>query len=142
MYKKIILIILLSLCLMSCSEKDLLESDLNKLKEEKTILLNDIQDLKNEKELLNKQVVDIKIEQNTAKYIITIQIGQDHPWYDLENNIKDSMNQIELTLPVSKDFYNSVDIGTILNNDFRTGSFIMSGSIGNWDIKVINKEIQ
>lgn len=75
-------------------------------------------------------------------YIVTINIAQEHPVWDMENNIKDSMNDVDIDIPVNKEFYDSVEVGTVLNDSFRTGSFIISGSIGSWNIKVTDKKIE
>ena len=49
---------------------------------------------------------------------------------------------IERFISVDKDYYDSVNIGDTITDDFRMGSLIMKGSFGNWDITVENKEIQ
>ena len=52
------------------------------------------------------------------------------------------MNALEIPLPVDKEFYDSVDKGTVIDDSFRSGSFWMKGSIGNWEISVIDKYIE
>ena len=55
--------------------------------------------------------------------------------------ITDDANSTEITFPTTKTFYDSVHVGQIINNEFRSGSFWMKGSIGNWNITVSNKQI-
>ena len=51
------------------------------------------------------------------------------------------MNDIDIQLPVDKEFYESVEIGSVINDSFRMGSFVMNGSFGNWKIKITDKRI-
>ena len=60
----------------------------------------------------------------------------------LLDDLKDAMNDVDITIPVSKEFYDSVSRGTVLDDSFRMGSFIWKGSIGNWKITVSDKYIQ
>ena len=91
---------------------------------------------------LSEMVIEEKIEHGVEKYIVTFEIKQAHPVWDFENNIKDSMNATTIEVAVDKDYYNAVEIGTVINDDFRMGSLVMSGSYGSWDIKIKNKEIR
>lgn len=137
--KKMLLVIPLALVmLVGCSskvEKQQLEKDIVALKVEKNKLEKSLSDLEN-------LVVKEKIAKGVEKYVITIDIRQSHPFYDFENNIKDSMNAIDIKIPVEKEFYDSVDKGTIINDDFRMGSFVIGGSVGSWDVKISDKEIK
>lgn len=75
------------------------------------------------------------------QYVVTLEIKQSHFTLDPFEVLKDNMNAIELPILVSKEYYEAVEVGTVLDNSFRVGSFIMNGSIGNWNITVIKKEI-
>ena len=75
-------------------------------------------------------------------YIVAIQIAQTHFSLDLEDILKDEINKITIEVPVDKSYYDSVYIGEKINDDFRIGSFIMNGSIGNWSVKIIDKRIE
>ena len=105
-------------------------------------LKDEISELENQRDLLKSEIVDIKVENGTAKYIVTFNIKQNHFTLDLSEHMKDEMNDISIQIPVDKDYYDSVDIGDTITDDFRMGSLIMKGSFGNWDITVENKEIQ
>ena len=102
----------------------------------------EISELENQRDLLKSEIVDIKVENGTAKYIVTFNIKQNHFTLDLSEHMKDEMNDISIQIPVDKDYYDSVNIGDTITDDFRMGSLIMKGSFGNWDITVENKEIQ
>lgn len=52
------------------------------------------------------------------------------------------MNAITIQIPVDKDYYNQINIGDTIADDFRMGSLVMSGSYGSWNITVQNKEIK
>ena len=112
------------------------------LNEEIDGLKVEISELENQRDLLKSEIVDIKIENGTAKYIVTFNIKQNHFTLDLSEHMKDEMNDISIQIPVDKDYYDSVNIGDTITDDFRMGSLIMKGSFGNWDITVENKEIQ
>ena len=105
-------------------------------------LKDEISELENQRDLLKSEIVDIKVENGTAKYIVTFNIKQNHFTSDLSEHMKDEMNDISIQIPVDKDYYDSVNIGDTITDDFRMGSLIMKGSFGNWDIIVENKEIQ
>ena len=112
------------------------------LNEEIDGLKVEISELENQRDLLKSEIVDIKVENGTAKYIVTFNIKQNHFTLDLSEHMKDEMNDISIQIPVDKDYYDSVNIGDTIADDFRMGSLIMKGSFGNWDITVENKEIQ
>ena len=105
-------------------------------------LQNQIDDLNHQKDKLETEVVDKKIENGTAVYVVTINVAQSHPFWDIGSNIKDDMNDVDIDIPVSKEFYDSVNVGTVLDDSFRMGSFIMSGSYGSWDITVSDKKVE
>lgn len=82
---------------------------------------------------------EIEIAPGETKYFITLNISQSHFTLDLKQHFKDAMNDVDIEIMVDKDYYDSFEIGDSVNDDFRWGSFISSGSIGNWDITVSNK---
>lgn len=132
----IFLIISLVFCLSGCSENP------EVLEERISVLKTQINDLEIEKQKLETSVEKIKVEKGIAKYIVTIEIKQEHHALDFENNIKDEMNAITIDIPVDKEYYDGVSIGTVIDNSFRTGSMVVSGSFGKWKITVKDKKIQ
>ena len=140
MKKKILALLLvggmMATMLTGCGDnREYLNAEIDGLKDE-------ISELENQRDLLKSEIVDIKVENGTAKYIVTFNIKQNHLTLDLSEHMKDEMNDISIQIPVDKDYYDSVNIGDTITDDFRMGSLIMKGSFGNWDITVENKEIQ
>ena len=74
-------------------------------------------------------------------YVIELEISQSHFSLDLEEHMKDYMNTITIPIQVSEEYYYSVEIGNILDDEFRIGSYVFKGSIGSWQIKVVDKKI-
>lgn len=111
-------------------------------KQEQIALQQEITELKAEKERLSQEVINTKIEKGVEKYVITLDIRQSHFTLDIGQHMKDEMNAIELQLPVDKEYYDSLEEGQVLDDTFRMGSFLLTGSYGSWDIKVIKKEIK
>lgn len=116
---------------------------------ERDALIEQIDSLKTEKAELESTVAELKdmataekIRTGTEVYVVVINISQSHFTLDLEEHMKDVMNDVDITIPVSKEFYDSVNKGTVIDDSFRMGSFIARGSIGNWDIIVKDKYIQ
>ena len=83
-----------------------------------------------------------QVSNNGYYYIVTIEIAQSHSFLfsDLDDIVKDRMNKIKIEIPVDKDYYDNVYVGKIIDDSFRLGSFIMSGSVGNWKIKIVDKK--
>lgn len=102
---------------------------------------DNINQLNQEKQDLEDAVKYLKDTSDVKRYIVTIQIKQSHMSLDFTEHMKDEVNAVEISIPVDRAFYEKVDKGTVIDDSFRTGSFWMKGSIGSWDIKVIDKEI-
>ena len=94
------------------------------------------------REKRTNEITDIKIENGTAKYVITFNIRQQHYSLDVTDYLKDSMNDISISIPVDKEYYDSVEVGDTIADDFRVGSAIFKGSFGSWNITVEDKTIQ
>lgn len=136
--KKVIALLVLILLLTGCTtDKQIVESqeyEINKLD-------NEIAELEERKEELTNIVQEIKTDKDIEKYVVTLNISQSHFTLDVGKHIKNAMNDIEIQLPVDKEFYDSVEVGDLLDNSFRVGSLLMEGSFGKWKVKVIKKEI-
>lgn len=93
---------------------------------------------------LNEKLKELNIYKSgkTPKYILKINLRQSHFSLSITKHLKDAMNAIDFELPVDKDFYNSVSVGTQIVDNFRTGSLLLHGSIGNWNMRVSGKEIR
>ena len=141
MKKKIssaILVVVLLFSLTSCGEQeqvDFLNQQIAELQTQKSSLEVEITDLEN-------MVVQKKEENGTAKYILTLEIKQTHFTLKISEHLKDAMNAIEIQIPVDKEYYDSVEVGQNIADEFRMGSFVFRGTFGNFKVSVIKKEIQ
>lgn len=75
------------------------------------------------------------------KYVITLKVAQSHFTLDLSEHLKDASNDLELQIPVDKDYYDSVEIGDSIADSFRMGSLIFKGSFGKWKVTISDKEV-
>ena len=139
MKKKIILLFFLTLLLLTgCGE----EQAKTKLQEEIVQLENTKNELETSISKLQKKETSEKIRVGEERYFVVLKIEQTHFTLDLGEHLKDSMNALEIPFPVDKEFYDSVEKGSIIDDSFRNGSFWIKGSIGNWEISVIDKYIE
>lgn len=76
-----------------------------------------------------------------SPYVVELEIKQEHLSLSLSKHAKDSINAFEFKLPVSKEYYDSVNKKDVIVDDFRTGSLVTEGSVGSWKVKVEDKEM-
>lgn len=142
---------MLAVVLSSCESQQDVQNDIERLKNERTIIQQDVQNLSNSKShkqkeiaLLDEKLKELKIYNSgrTPHYILKIRLKQSRVSLDIGKHIKDGINAIEFELPVDKDFYNSVSVGTKITDEFRTGSFILNGSFSSWDMTVKGKVVR
>lgn len=141
-FYKLLVIMTLVFMMIGCSKSDSNMQTIAKQEEQIASLKKEIKDLQKKKDELEKSTIEIKEEKGLANYIVTIEIKQHHPFWDFENKVKDELNAVTIELPVTKEYYNNVEVGTVINDEFRVGSLILSGSIGKWDVAIKNKEIR
>lgn len=148
--KNIVLLLTITLFI-SCETKKDVQSNIENLKIERTKLQSEINTLQygidkmsTEYHIIDEKLKEAKIYQSgkTPKYVLKLKLKQSHFSLDISKHIKDAMNAIEFELPVDKDFYNQVSIGTNIVDEFRFGSFILNGSYGDWEMTVNVKEIK
>lgn len=138
----ILLVIVMALSLFGCSKPDeVLQAEINRLEAKKSEINFQIDVLEDELSALQQAVVDTKIETGQAKYILTINIRQTHFSADINQHLKDAMNDISIQIPVDKEYFDSLEVGDVIDDSFRMGSFIFKGSLGNWKITVEDKDI-
>lgn len=142
MNKKLISILLICLIFLTSCGNGNPKAERENLKTEISELEEDIRTLQSEKNSIEKLIQDLREENDVPNYIVTFEIGQQHVTLDLGDLLKDEINKTELEVLVSKEYYDSVDIGTVVNNDFRVGSLALKGSFGTWNIEVIDKRIE
>ena len=137
-------IMLLCICisLVGCATKEeMLNEDIIKLETRIFELETEISNLETEKDILENEIIDIKIDNDIAKYVVTFNIKQLHYTLDIGQHLKDAVNDITIQIPVDKEYYDAVEIGDTIADDFRMGSLIFKGSWGSWDITVKDKSI-
>ena len=132
----IALIVIITVTLSGCSKTGTVTNeDIAKLESE-------IAQLEAERDRLNEEILNTKIDNGLAKYVITFNIKQSHFTLDLGEHLKDAMNDISIEIPVDKEYYDSVEVGDVIDDSFRMGSFIWKGSFGKWKVTVESKDIQ
>lgn len=154
--KKYILIIAIIVNIVLAISLGIKNSQYKILSEDDKKYIAKIEELKNKQYEVENQIytkqselieVEKKIEENkkiangSAKYIMKINIAQSHFTLDMGEHLKDSMNDIDLYIEVSEEYYNKYNIGDTIADDFRVGSLMFKGSFGNWKIKVSEKQI-
>ena len=125
----VILIAMMAITLSGCSKTE-------------TVTNEDVAKMEAERDQLNEEILNTKIDNGLAKYVITFNIKQTHFTLDIGEHLKDSMNDISIEIPVDKEYYDSVEVGDVIDDSFRMGSFIWKGSFGNWKVTVESKDIQ
>ena len=132
----VVLIAIIAIILSGCSKTETVTNeDVAKLEDE-------IVQLEDERDRLNEEILNIKIDNGLAKYVITFNIKQTHFTLDIGEHLKDAMNDISIEIPVDKEYYDSVEVGDVIDDSFRMGSFIWKGSFGNWKVTVESKDIR
>ena len=143
----IVLVAVFSILLVSCDNREALKSEIAELEATKANLERDcnnasidLSDMTNQIGVLEDDIRTLGIYKRggSPKYIIRFELKQTHYTLDIGEHIKDSMNSIKFNLPVDKEFYDSINIGEEVVDDFRMGSFVINGSLGNW--KMIARE--
>lgn len=142
MNKKLISILLICIIFLTSCGNGNLKAERENLETEISELEEDIRTLQSEKNSIEKLIQDLREENDIPNYIVTFEIGQQHLTLDLGDLLKDEINKTELEVLVSKEYYDSVDVGTVVNDDFRVGSLALKGSFGTWNIEVISKRIE
>jgi hypothetical protein len=150
--KKAILIIACISMLYACKETPCdVKEDINGLKQARTELQNDVQNFGearaqkvHEIDSLNGvlKILDIYKGGRTPRYVLKLHLKQSHITLNIGKVIKDHMNAIDFEMPVDKDFYDQVNVGTAIVDKFRSGSMWIEGSFGNWEMTVTGKEIR
>ena len=132
----IALIVIITVTLSGCSKTGTVTN------EDITKLESEIAQLEAERDQLNEEILNTKIDNGLAKYVITFNIKQTHFTLDIGEHLKDAMNDISIEIPVDKEYYDSVEVGDVIDDSFRVGSFIWKGSFGNWKVTVESKNIR
>tara|TARA_R110000796_G_scaffold126793_5_gene241794 strand:+ start:5104 stop:5568 length:465 start_codon:yes stop_codon:yes gene_type:complete len=152
--RKLLLALLLVGTLFSCENACDVQTDIDQIKAKRTALTNQqydllstINGLRNTSDQLTKDLEytrKVKGIINTGReprYVVTLHLEQSRFSIDPFEHAKDAMNAIEFDIPVDKKLFDEVKVGTTLVKEFRSGSFIMSGTFSDWDITIESKKI-
>lgn len=127
--------------ILSEDDKKYIET-ITQLKQEQKDLNIQISNKNNELSNVNNKInQQNKVLDGTAKYIMKINISQTHFTLSASEYLKDAMNDIDIYIEVSEEYYNKYNVGDTIADDFRFGSMIFKSSIGNWEVKVADKQI-
>lgn len=106
---------------------------------ERSQLQTEIEKLQSEVDNL-QEIRDGLIQKDDIVYVIELEISQTHATLNIKEHLKDSMNAINIPIQVSEEYYYSVEEGDTVSDEFRVGSFVFKGSIGSWDIRIVDKQ--
>lgn len=149
--KKILLIIVTALVMTSCytnEDKENLQKECRTLEMQKANLNQEVSGLRNRKTNLYNEVNDLEKEKSALTngreilYIVKFEIKQGTFTLDPFEHIKNSMNAIEVEIPVNKDYYNKLSVGQDITDAFKYGSLIMDGDFSTLHMRVKNKRIE
>lgn len=149
--KRFICLILLGLAFTACytdNDRSELQAECKALIQQKENLQSTVSRLNDNVNYLNSQVHDLQIQKSAyqsgreIKYIVKFQIKQGTFTLDIFEHIKNEINCIEVEIPVSKSFYDSVSIGTDITDSFKWGSLVMDGDFSTLHMRVINKRME
>ena len=141
--KKLIIVVIGIMLFTSCETKESIKKDIVQLKTEKENILKDIDSLINVNNKLQTNVDSLKekikpmqiiASGKQPKYVLKLHLRQTHISLSISKHIKDAVNAIDFELPVDKEFYDKVKIGSEIVDEFRMGSLVLSGSFRSWDI--------
>ena len=105
------------------------------------VVRSEVAELTIERDKLKQEIASLDNYDGHTRYIVVIEIKQSHIKIDPMAMIKDGMNAIELPIYVDKGFYDGIEVGEVLDDSFRVGSLWIDGSIGNWNIKFVDKRV-
>ena len=83
-------------------------------------------------------VVHSNPKTNTVHYL-SLEFKQSSFTLSIGQHIRDAANSFSITIPTTKEFYNSVRVGDELGSKFKSASFILSGNIGKRKVIVKDK---
>ncbi|HYD18499.1 MAG TPA: hypothetical protein VEF76_08480 [Patescibacteria group bacterium] len=82
----------------------------------------------------------VRADADATAYKVKLQLYQSNLSLDPFKHLKNSGNAIEFNWEVPGNVYNEMKVGDDLIKDgFRTGSFVLKGSVGKWHLKVAEK---
>ena len=98
--------------------------------------------LKQQYDVLNKQINNDKFALAVSKtiYIVKIKIHQTTYSLEIEEHIKNKINEVEFEIPVDKAYYDNCSIGQrVTDPGMKLGSLLVDGDFSKLKIKIIGK---
>ena len=86
-------------------------------------------------------IADEYFNLNPPFYLVTLQIKQSTFTLDIGEHIKNKANAIEVTIAVDKRFYDSVEVGQEISDEFKLGSMLFDGDFSKLKIRIARKQI-
>lgn len=86
-----------------------------------------------------QRVVDQTNPKTNTVHYISLEFKQSSFTLSIGQHIRDAANAFSITIPTTKEFYNSVSVGDELGSKFKGASFILSGNIGKRKVIVKDK---
>ena len=74
-------------------------------------------------------------------YVVKLQIKNSTMTLDIGQHIKDDMNKVIISVPVDRQYYNSLSVGQEISETTRMGSALISGKFGSTIVTVIEKRM-
>lgn len=73
--------------------------------------------------------------------LLTLEVRQLHWTLDPLEHVKDHINALQFDIPADPDFCRDVNVGTLLDDKFRWGSWLFRQNYGQWSVRVVGKRI-
>ena len=137
--KKLFLILITAIVMTGCytsEDQKQLRDECRSLEAQKSSLTSEISRLQSRKSTLSTDVTQLEREKAALKN------GKEPVYIVKFEHIKNSMNAIEVEIPVNKDFYNRLSVGQDITDSFKYGSLIMDGDFSTLHMRVKNKRIE
>jgi hypothetical protein len=135
--KKLFLIIA-CISFFSCKNEEELRSDLKNLRNEKREVQKQISEMEENLNHLHNTYNDLGVLMGDVG-IFVLEIKQSTLTFDIGEHLKNSMNSIEISIPVDADFYTQYNEGDLITSQGKMGSFLIDGDFSKLNIKVKRK---
>jgi hypothetical protein len=76
-----------------------------------------------------------------AACVLTLEVRQNHWTLDPLEYAKDHINAMSFDIPADRAFCDGVQPGTVLDERFRWGSWLIRQNYGHWTVRVVGKAI-
>lgn len=132
------------------NDKCTITTQIEQLHQQKATATHDLDDLNRQLKAANMEYDVLKekismtyhiIKGGQPVYVLRLSVRQVSYSFSISKQIRDAINESTFEIPVAAEYYNRVQIGDNLFDEFRWGSLVMRSSFGKWRIKVEAKSI-